>query len=392
MLSVWAQLSEQLQAREQAQLKRQRAVVTSPAGVWQRVNGETLRNFCSNDYLGLANHPKLIETAQKACAEYGTGSGASHLVSGHSHWHHQLEETFAERTGRSRALLFSTGYMANLGVITALLGKQDAVFEDKWNHASLLDGGLLSGARFQRFLHNDMDSLRNKLQNTQARRKLICVDGVFSMDGDVAPMDQLATLAAENDALLMVDDAHGLGVLGANGLGVCDHFGLTQEQVPVLMCTLGKAMGSFGAIVAGSDVLIDSLIQFARPYIYTTALPPSVAATTVTALNLISEEAWRRDHLRELVSYFRHEAALLNLPLMNASTAIQPLLIGDDGLALQWQAKLREAGFWISAIRPPTVPAGTARLRITFTAAHQREDVDALLQALKAVQQQMDVA
>lgn len=392
MLSVWSQLTDQLQEREQAHLTRKRAVVTSPAGVWQQVNGELLRNFCSNDYLGLANHPKLIEAARTATAQFGVGSGASHLVSGHSRWHHALEEEFAELTGRSRALLFSTGYMANLGVITALLGKQDAVFEDKWNHASLLDAGLLSGARFQRFLHNDMASLEQKLKGSEARRKLICVDGVFSMDGDIAPMNELVEIAQKHDALLMVDDAHGLGVLGDKGMGVCDLFGLNESQVPILMCTLGKAMGSFGAVVAGPDLLIESLIQFARPYIYTTALPPAVAATTVASLKLMQQERWRREHLANLVRYFRHEAGVLGLPLMNSNTAIQPLMIGDDQLALQWQAKLRDAGFWISAIRPPTVPQGTARLRITFTAAHQLEDVDALLQALRNVKKQMDQA
>src|SRR5690554_4601180 len=266
MLSVWSQLEDELQIREQAYLTRKRAVVSSAAGVWQTVNGEKLRNFCSNDYLGLINHPLLIHAAQQATAEYGTGSGASHLVSGHSHWHHLLEVHFAERTGRNRALLFSTGYMANMGVITALLGKQDAIFEDKRNHASLLDAGLLSGARFQRFLHNDIASLEKRLQ-VDARRKLICVDGVFSMDGDTAPLQELSHTAKRHDALLMVDDAHGFGVLGEKGLGLCEQLGMNQDDVPILMCTFGKALGSFGAIVAGCDTLIETLIQFARPYI-----------------------------------------------------------------------------------------------------------------------------
>lgn len=388
MLSVWSQLEDKLQIREQAYLTRKRAVVSSAAGVWQTVNGEKLRNFCSNDYLGLVSHPLLIHAAQQATAEYGTGSGASHLVSGHSHWHHLLEEHFAERTGRSRALLFSTGYMANMGVITALLGKQDAIFEDKRNHASLLDAGLLSGARFQRFLHNDIASLEKRLR-VDARRKLICVDGVFSMDGDTAPLQELSHTAKRHDALLMVDDAHGFGVLGEKGLGLCEQLGMSQDDVPILMCTFGKALGSFGAIVAGCDTLIETLIQFARPYIYTTALPPAVAATNYTALKVLQMEPWRRQHLQQLIEYFRHEAALLDLPIMQSTTAIQPLFIGDDQRALQWQAHLRQAGFWISAIRQPTVPTGSARLRITLTAAHQEDDIDALLDALTYAQRQI---
>lgn len=388
MLSLWSQLDDALQVRELAHLKRQRAIVSSPVGVWQTVNGEKLRNFCSNDYLGLANHPLLIKAAQQALAEYGTGSGGSHLVSGHSHWHHQLEELFAELTGRSRALLFSTGYMANMGVITALLGKQDAIFEDRLNHASLLDAGLLSGARFQRFLHNDIESLEKRLQ-VDARRKLICVDGVFSMDGDTAPLKELSQTAKQHDGLLMVDDAHGFGVLGEKGLGLCEQLQLSQDDAPILMCTFGKALGSFGAIVAGCDTLIETLIQFARPYIYTTALPPAVAATNYTALKMLQVEPWRRQHLKEMIRYFRHEAALLKLPIMQSTTAIQPLFIGNDQQALQWQAHLRQAGFWVSAIRQPTVPAGSARLRITLTATHQEDDIDALLDALKCAQQQI---
>ena len=381
-LPVWQQLAEQLQLRDQQHLMRRRVVTDSPVGVRAKVDGRELRVFCSNDYLGLANHPRLIEAMQKAAADFGAGSGASHLVCGHSRLHHQLEQTFAAKTGRDRALLFSTGYMANLGVITALLGRQDAVFEDKWNHASLLDGGLLSGARFQRFLHNDMASLETKLGKSDARRKLICVDGVFSMDGDRADVKSLSHLAAAHDALLMVDDAHGFGMLGSNGLGICDELGLGQNEVPILMCTLGKALGGFGAIVAGPELLIESLIQFARPYIYTTALPPSVAATTLAALDLLDAESWRRDKLAENIRYFREQADNAGLSLMASTTAIQPLVIGDDDKALAWQEALREQGFWISAIRPPTVPRGTARLRITLTADHSRDDVDALLQAL----------
>ena len=389
---LWQQLAEQLQQRERQQLARRRAVTDAPAGIQATVDGRRLRVFCSNDYLGLANHPRLIEAMQQTAGAYGAGSGASHLVCGHSRVHHQLEDAFAEATGRDRALLFSTGYMANLAVLTALLDHHDAVFEDKWNHASLIDGGLMSGARFQRFLHNDMASLQGKLEKSQARRKLVCVDGVFSMDGDKADLRSLAALAAQHDALLMVDDAHGIGVLGPNGMGMCDELGLGQQQVPVLMCTLGKALGSFGAMVAGPALLIETLIQFARPYIYTTALPPAVAAASLAALQLVDEERWRRQLLAGHIRYFRQQAADAGLPLMPSETAIQPLLVGDDGQALAWQTRLRDKGFWISAIRPPTVPRGTARLRITLSAAHSREDIDALLQALDETRRQMDAA
>jgi 8-amino-7-oxononanoate synthase len=311
-------------------------------------------------------------------------------VCGHSALHHQLEEKLAEVTGRPRALLFSTGYMANLGVVNALLDKSDFIFEDKLNHASLIDAGLLSGARFQRFLHNDIDNLRARLERASAgdnskARKLICVDGVFSMDGDLAPLPELAALAQQHDAWLMVDDAHGFGVFGAHGGGCAEHFNLDREQLPILMGTLGKAAGTYGAFVAGSEALIETLIQFARTYIYTTALPPAVAAATLESIELIRRESWRREHLQQLIARFRHGAQQLGLQLMNSSSAIQPLLVGDAGRALELSETLAQRGLWISAIRPPTVPAGTARLRITLTAAHTETHVDRLLDALAAV-------
>ncbi|MDX9875800.1 MAG: 8-amino-7-oxononanoate synthase, partial [Spongiibacteraceae bacterium] len=299
--------------------------------------------------------------------------------------HHQLEERIAAFTGRPRALLFSTGYMANLGVITALVGRGDYVFEDRLNHASLLDGGLLSGARFQRFAHNDPDALERGLAKAESGRKLVVVDGVFSMDGDIAPLPELAAVAARRDAWLMVDDAHGFGVLGANGAGSVAHFGLTAAQVPVLMGTLGKSAGVFGAFVAGSETLIETLIQFARPYIYTTALPPMVAGATLAAIDLVEREAWRRDHLRALISHWRSGAKSLGLPVLDSDTAIQPLLAGDAAQALAISAALAERGLWVTAIRPPTVPAGTARLRVTLTAAHSVAQVDRLLEALAEV-------
>ena len=374
-----------LAERRAQHLYRARRTVAGPQGPELAVDGRRYLAFCSNDYLGLANHPEVIAAAQRAAGEYGAGSGASHLVCGHSVIHHRLEEALAEFTGRPRALLFSTGYMANLGVVNALLGKADHIFEDKLNHASLLDAGLLSGARFQRFLHNDVASLEQRLARADNGRKLVAVDGVFSMDGDLAPLPELAAAASRHDAWLMVDDAHGIGVLGEHGGGCAEHFGLDIEQLPILMGTLGKGFGSFGAFVAGSEALIETLIQFARTYIYTTALPPAVAAATLESLNLIQRETWRREHLHALIARFRSGAEQLGLPIMASTSPIQPLLVGDAGRALALSEQLAERGIWISAIRPPTVPAGTARLRITLSAAHSEAQVDRLLAALAEV-------
>ncbi|MYM64264.1 8-amino-7-oxononanoate synthase [Pseudomaricurvus sp. HS19] len=385
MSSMDQLLAQALAERQQHNLYRRRTTIDSPQGAHVVVDGETLLNFCSNDYLGLANHPHLKIAMKQAADTYGVGSGASHLVCGHSREHHALEEELAAFTGRDRALLFSTGYMANMGTINALVGKGDGVFEDKLNHASLLDGGLLSGARFQRFLHNDNDDLQRKLSSSDASRKLVVVDGVFSMDGDIAPLAEQAQVCAAQDAWLMVDDAHGFGVLGDSGAGVLEHCGLTQQQVPVLMGTLGKALGSFGAFVAGSETLIEYLIQEARPYIYTTAMPAAVAAATRASLRLISDESWRRDHLQQLIAQFRAGAEQLGLQLMPSQTAIQPLVIGAADRAMAAAAALREKGFWVGAIRPPTVPAGTSRLRITLSAVHTFEQLEQLLQALSSV-------
>jgi len=392
MHSVWHDLSQDLHAREEQHLLRKRSVVRPLADAMCEVDGQPLQCFCSNDYLGLANHPKVIEAFVDAAKKYGVGSGASHLVSGHSVEHHRLEETFAELTGRESALLFSTGYMANIGVITALLDKQDGIFQDKLNHASLIDGGLQSGARFQRYLHNDMQNLETRLKKSEARRKLLCVDGVFSMDGDMANLPELARLAKQYDALLMVDDAHGFGVLGKNGLGSCEAFSLSQKDVPLLMCTLGKALGTFGALVAGPKVMMDTIVQFARPYIYTTALPPAVAAATRMSLQLLAEESWRREHVQDLLQHFKRGAVSLGLPLMPSVSPIQPVVVGDEARALQWQESLRQQGFWISAIRTPTVAKGEARLRITFSAQHKIADVDRLLDALQVTLKSMPLS
>ncbi|WP_445371015.1 8-amino-7-oxononanoate synthase [Methylomonas sp. HW2-6] len=376
--------SASLQQLEQQNLYRRRRVVDGPQAVALQLEDRRLLNFCSNDYLGLANHPDVVGAFKAGADRYGCGSGAAHLICGHSSAHHALEEELAAFTGRERALLFSTGYMANLGAISALVGRGDSVFEDRLNHASLLDGGLLAGARFQRYRHADTDELRAKLDRAQGRA-LIVSDGVFSMDGDLAPLPDLARLAEAYQAGLLVDDAHGFGVLGRNGGGVVEHFGLSAEQVPILVGTLGKAFGTFGAFVAGSAELIEYLIQKARTYVYTTALPPAVAEATRAGLRLLQTESWRREQLQALIGHFRRGAEQQGLRLMDSATAIQPLLVGDSGRALAASRELAELGFWVGAIRPPTVPAGSARLRVTFTAHHSLQQVDALLTALGQV-------
>lgn len=374
-------LASRLAARRAEHLYRQRPLLDSPQGPEVVVDGRPLLAFCSNDYLGLASHPEVIRALQDGAARWGVGGGASHLVIGHSTPHHELEEALAAFTGRPRALLFSTGYMANLAAVTALVGQGDTVLEDRLNHASLLDAGLLSGARFSRYLHNDAASLAARLDKATGNT-LVVTDGVFSMDGDLAELPALCAAAREKGAWLMVDDAHGFGPLGATGGGIVEHFGLGLDDVPVLVGTLGKAFGTAGAFVAGSEELIETLIQFARPYIYTTSQPPAVACATLKSLELLRTEGWRREHLNRLIARFRAGAAELGLTLMDSPTPIQPLVIGDSARAMDFSRLLRERGFLVGAIRPPTVPAGTARLRVTLSAAHSEEQVDRLLAAL----------
>lgn len=374
-------LASRLNKRRAAHLYRQRPLLETPQGPEVMVEGERLLAFCSNDYLGLANHPEVVRAMQQGAAKWGVGGGASHLVLGHSTPHHALEEALAEFTGRPRALLFSTGYMANLAAVTALVGQGDTVLEDRINHASLLDAGLLSGARFSRYLHNDAVSLASRLQKATGNT-LVVTDGVFSMDGDLADLPALCAAAKQKDAWVLVDDAHGFGPLGATGGGIVEHFGLGVEDVQVLVGTLGKAFGTAGAFVAGSEELIETLIQFARPYIYTTSQPPAVACATLKSLELLRTEGWRREHLNKLVARFREGAAAIGLTLMDSATPIQPILIGDSARALRLSALLRARGLLVTAIRPPTVPAGSARLRVTLSAAHSEAQLELLLQAL----------
>ncbi|TBV04647.1 8-amino-7-oxononanoate synthase [Phytopseudomonas dryadis] len=376
-------LASRLAERRVADLYRQRPLLDSPQGPLVRVDGRELLAFCSNDYLGLANHPLVIEAWRAGARRWGVGGGASHLVIGHSTPHHELEEALADFTGRPRALLFSTGYMANLGAVTALLGPGDTVLEDRLNHASLLDAGLLSGARFSRYPHNDAASLATRLDKARGDT-LVVSDGVFSMDGDLADLPALCREARSRGAWVMVDDAHGFGPLGASGGGIVEHFGLGQDDVQVLVGTLGKAFGTAGAFVAGSDELIETLVQFARPYIYTTSQPPALACATLQSLQLLRSEHWRREHLAALIRRFRDGAARIGLSLMDSTTPIQPILVGDSARALQLSQLLRERGILVTAIRPPTVAMGSARLRVTLSAAHDGAQVDRLLEALAA--------
>ncbi len=391
MADIFSRIHQRLQQRERHSLTRKRRLLQSPQQARVVVDGQTCLAFCSNDYLGLANHPRLIEAFKQAADETGVGSGASHLVLGHHEYHQRLEERLADKVMRDKVLLFSTGYMANMGTINVLAERGDWVFQDKLNHASLLDGALLSAARFKRYRHKDLTHLKSLLNQSNEQgsssfvHRLIVTDTVFSMDGDMAPLKELAELAGHYHATLMVDDAHGFGVLGSGGAGALSAVGLDQNQVPVLMATLGKALGTAGAFVAGDKDLIEYLLQSARPYIYTTAMPPAIAAATLAALEVLENEAWRLQHLQTLISHFKAGARKIGLNLLESDTAIQPVLTGSAELALVISERMRERGVWVTAIRPPTVPQGTARLRITLSAAHDFKDVDYLLQVLAEV-------
>jgi 8-amino-7-oxononanoate synthase len=367
---------------DQQGLYRRRRIVQRETGASLQANGRTLVDFCSNDYLGLASHPDVVAAFKRGAEAYGVGSTASHLICGHSPAHHALEEELADFVGRERALLFSTGYMANLGAISVLAGRGATVIEDRLNHASLIDGVQLAGARLKRYAHGDVSDLAGKLGVSSDA--LVVTDGVFSMDGDVAPLPAMVEVAARAGATLMVDDAHGLGVLGPTGGGVTEVYGLSSRDVPVLVGTLGKAFGTFGAFIAGDQDLIEFLIQRARTYVYTTALPPAVAEATRASLRLVKEESWRREKLRRLVGRFREGALQMGLPLMESETPIQPLLLGGNEAVITAGQRLSEAGFMVMPIRPPTVPANSARLRITFNAHHEMEQVDRLLDVLRS--------
>jgi 8-amino-7-oxononanoate synthase len=384
-MTLIAALERELDRRRAAGLWRQRRVLSSAQGQCVVADGRRVVAFASNDYLGLASDPVVVAAAAAAAQSCGVGAGASHLLSGHHAEHEALERelaAFVAPCAGARALLFSTGYLANLGILTALAGRDDAVFADRLVHACLNDGALLSRAVFRRYRHGDLGELARELAATRARRKFIATDAVFSMDGDLAPLPTLLELAERFDATLIVDDAHGFGVLGSEGQGTLAHFGLRSERV-IIMGTLGKAAGVAGAFVAAHPAVIETLVQTARPYVFTTASPPLLAAALRAALAIIRGQPERRQHLFALIARFR--AGMRGLPwqLLPSPTAIQPLIVGDNAAAVELSGALWERGFWAPAIRPPTVPAGTARLRITLTAAHTAAEVDALCAALR---------
>ncbi len=384
-----AALTARLAALASAGLSRRRRLVDHYArpdsSVEAMIDGRRVRVFCSNDYLGLARHPRVTAAFAAGARRWGAGAGASHLVTGHHLEHHALEEELAEFTGRERALLFSTGYMANLAVGTVLAGRGDLVLEDRLNHASLLDAGRLAGARFERYEHADAADVARLLAGRGAGEALLLTDGLFSMDGDVAPLRELAAAADRAGAWLAVDDAHGLGVLGEHGGGSLELCGLGAHDVPVLVGTLGKAFGTFGAFIAGSAALCELMVHRARTLIFTTALPPAVAAATREALRRVRLEPWRRERLRSHIARLRDGCAALGVPLLPSTTPIQALVLGDNATALAASEALLERGLLVAAIRPPTVPVGTARLRVTLSAAHTEDDVDRLVEGLGAL-------
>ncbi len=385
------ELNSALSERRKLNRFRERRLLESPQQVEQIIDGQSLISFCSNDYLGLANHPDVKEAFIESAKKDGVGSGASHLVNGHHEQHHLLEQEIAEFVGVERALLFSTGYMANIGTINALIGKGDTVLEDKLNHASLLDAGLTSGARFKRYQHLDTTHLLKQLTAVETGKCLVVTDGIFSMDGDQAPLDEISQVAKQNNAWVMVDDAHGFGTCGPKGRGSVAQFGLASDEIQIQVGTLGKAFGTFGAFVAGSHELCETLTQFARSYIYTTALPPAVAAATRASLKLLKEAEEQRAHLNGLTQVFKQETLAMGYELWPSESPIQPILVGKDADAIHLSNQLQERGFLVTAIRPPTVPEGSARLRVTFSAQHTKEHLEKLLAALYELRAEVDL-
>ena len=382
---------QELQQLDQRSLRRRRRVTDTPCAPRVTVDGREMLAFCSNDYLGLAAHPRLTQALQEGAERYGVGSGASHLISGHSHAHAMLEERLADfmspHLESARALYFCTGYMANLAIISTLAGRDADVFSEALNHASLIDGTRLSRARVQVYPHGDTDVLERMLQSSTAKTKLVVTDSVFSMDGDLAPLPRLLALCEQYGAWLVVDDAHGFGVLGENGRGALEHFRLRSPYL-VYMGTLGKAAGVGGAFVAAHETVIEWLVQRARPYIYTTSAAPALAHALLTGIDLIAgkEGTARRAHLQALIAQLRKGLRLQRWQLFSSDTAVQPVIIGPNEEAMRAAAALYEQGFWVPAIRPPTVPPDTARLRITLSAAHTAQDVEQLIGAINALE------
>ena len=371
---------------------RQRRTVARRDGVRLEVDGRWLTGFCSNDYLGLASQFEVGAALQDAAAREGAGSTGSHLVCGHHALHEQLEREMAQWLQVPRALLFGSGFAANLAVQQALLEDEDVCVQDRLNHASLIDATRLAGCRLRRYPHLDPEGAMRQLRNAPGGAAMLATDGVFSMDGDVAPLRALSLVARTQEALLYVDDAHGIGVLGPQGSGTVAEAGLGVREVPLQLATLGKALGGYGAVVAGDADLVEHLAGSARPYIYTTALPPAQAAASLAALRLARRDDWRRERLRELIEQFRTGASRLGLDLMASSTPIQPVLCGDESVATAMSASLEDAGFLVTAIRPPTVPEGRSRLRVILSALHTPQQVQALLAAIADARERADRA
>lgn len=378
--SFYAQLQHKLTYRKEQNLFRQRHTLDVRQGCLIEIDGKKLINFCSNDYLGLSHHPRVVAAFRDAANKFGVGSSASPLVSGRCYLHDQLEQAVANKTRQEAALVFSSGYLANLSVATSLTGRSDAVFLDRLAHASMIDAAQLSLAKSHRYAHTDPCALEQALKKSTANSKLVLTDALFGMDGDKAPLAALTAVCEKNQAVLAIDDAHGFGVLGANGGGLLEEQSITT--VPIVVATFGKALGTAGAFVAADKVIIETLIQSGRSYIYTTALPPAIAAATLSALEVIQDEPWHRQRLNDLIQRFCAGSQSLNVRLLPSVTAIQVLVIGDSGKASHISKELMEKGFFISAIRPPTVPEGSARLRITLTATHTEDQIDGLLKAL----------
>ena len=380
-------LQQRLDALRGDDMYRTRRRLSGRQGREVVVEGRRLVNFCSNDYLGLAGDRRVAEALKQGVERWGVGSGASHLICGHTAAHAELEEAVAAFAGRPRALVFGSGYAANMGTINALLTVGDHVFEDRLNHASLLDGGWISRADFRWYAHRDTNALSSQLEGvaTSPTRKLIVSDGTFSMDGDQCRLDDLVATAKRHHAWLHIDDAHGMGVYGSGGVGLVDPARYGTGDVAVLVGTFGKAFGTAGAFVAGEDALIETLVQRARNYVFTTAMPSALAVATRTSLALAQVEEWRREHLRALVARFRAGLGVAGYSPSESTSPIQPLVVGDPARALRLSRGLEERGFLVGAIRPPTVPEGTSRLRVTLSAAHRDDDVDRLLDALHAL-------
>lgn len=385
-------LQASLAEKQKQSLYRHRLCLGRASQSQLTLGGKPLIDFASNDYLGLSQEPRLRQAAEAALAKYGVGSGASHLISGHFEIHDELEETIARWLNQEDALLFSTGYMANLSLLRALGQGGSLLLQDKLNHASLIDAGQFKDCESRRYLHCDINSLAKKLERLEDRKPVIVTDGVFSMDGDLAPLPEIMELAEAYQAVVILDDAHGLGVLGRDGAGCADHFDISQCGNLAVMGTMGKALGCFGAFVAGPKVLIDYLTQFARPFIYTTALPPAIAAAALEAIKIIRDDnVSPQSKLQTNIESFRELALRHGLKITNSNSAIQPLIIGDNATCLAVGEALREAGILVATVRPPTVPAGTARLRITLSARHEYADLEHLCATLTKVLANNDI-